>query len=133
MNMPRKAGFTMVEMIAVLVLIGILAASAGTTMLGITGKAKQRAAMVGISNARAMLSLAYTKAYLTEGGSAFEVDEVLVAAGLADGDTVVFGDITVQFDKKTATEIEFSVTKYQNDMDGVDLGSPLPTWVMPDS
>ncbi len=127
-----KAGFTMVEIIAVLVIIGIMAAVAAPKFLNMSAKARLKAAVAGISEAKASLSVAYAKEYLDQNGDASAVDATGVMGevdgGVADGGTVTFGDVVVQFDIDGA-DVDLTATSY----DGTDISSDgvTDTWSMP--
>ena len=49
----KKSGFTMVEIIAVLVIIGIMAAVAAPKFINMAGKARVKASQAGINEAKA--------------------------------------------------------------------------------
>ncbi len=113
-----KAGFTMVEIIAVLVIIGIMAAVAAPKFINMSVIAKQKAAVAGVSEAKASLSMAYAKEYLDQNGVTgnitmpsilAEVDGALVSGGALD-----FGDIEITF-VTTTSNATLTVTDYQGD------------------
>ena len=69
--MTRKTNnFTLVEIIAVLLIIAIMAAVAAPKFVSIATEARLGVAQAGINEAKATLSVAYHKAYLTAGGGA---------------------------------------------------------------
>ena len=92
--MTRKTNnFTLVEIIAVLLIIAIMAAVAAPKFVSIATEARLGVAQAGINEAKATLSVAYHKAYLTAGGGAVTGANVLTATGLTS--PVDFGDIEV--------------------------------------
>ena len=99
-----KSGFTMVEIIAVLVIIGIMTAVAAPKFVSMAAEAKNKSLAAGISEAKASLSIAYAKAYLTNDGSAPNQGEILTAAGFTSGSAETFGDVDVTITQSAATD-----------------------------
>lgn len=95
-----KSGFTMVEVIAVLVIIGIMTAVAAPKFINMSTEARDKAALAGLSEAKATLSVAYAKAYLQNDGDQPDIGDVYTNAfGTATAGTeLAFGDV-----KLTAT------------------------------
>jgi prepilin-type N-terminal cleavage/methylation domain-containing protein len=95
----NKSNFTLVEIIAVLIIIGIMAAVATPKFLSLAEEAKRGVAQAGLNEAKAALSVAVSKAFLAAGGDADSVDaaNVLAALNIEDEDTIDFGDVTVTF------------------------------------
>jgi prepilin-type N-terminal cleavage/methylation domain-containing protein len=105
----RRPVFTLVEVIVVLIIIGILAAIAAPRFLDMATDARRSAARAGINECKATLSVAYAKAYVDKGGEEPTLQEVLDAAGMADGGSYTFGDVEVEIKAKgTVVEIEAS-------------------------
>ena len=101
--MKRSNNFTLVEIIAVLLIIAIMAAVAAPKFISLADDAKAGIAQAGVNEACATLSVAYVKAYLDANKAVTvaaptkpTITAVLAAAGAAGG-TVVFGDVTVTF------------------------------------
>lgn len=121
----KRSNFTLVEIIAVLLVIAILAAVAAPKFVSIADEARDGVAQAGVNEAKASLSVAYAKAYLTDvkGGGDGDVTnaEVMTAAGFGASET--FGDVTVAFDVTTAGQIGLTGT-YQT-------GSATGTWTVP--
>jgi MSHA pilin protein MshA len=76
----NQKGFTLIEIIAVLVILGILAAVAVPKYIDMAGQAKINAAMGEVSEVKSSLNLAYSKAYLTAGTQP-TVTQVITASG----------------------------------------------------
>ena len=109
MTKNKKSGFTMVEIIAVLVIIGIMTAVAAPKFISMGQEARNKAVFAGISEAKASLSVAYAKAYLENNGTQPTESEVMTASGLtAAGED--FGDITVVFNAVDGSDIGLSAT-----------------------
>ncbi|NCD33632.1 MAG: prepilin-type N-terminal cleavage/methylation domain-containing protein [Spartobacteria bacterium] len=128
-KMRRNDGFTMVEILAVLLLIGILAAVATPKYLSLVKSARTKAVVSGIAEAKSSLATAYAKEYL-DSGAAPSLAAVLTAA-FGSGATlsaVTFGDIVVSVD--TANDPTLTIhgvsVKSNSDIDAVN-----ETWVLP--
>jgi len=68
-TLRNQKGFTLIEIIAVLVILGILAAVAVPKYMDLQGEARNKSAMAAVSEAKARLSSAYAKAVLVLGGA----------------------------------------------------------------
>jgi len=109
MTKNKKSGFTMVEIIAVLVIIGIMTAVAAPKFISMGQEARNKAVFAGISEAKASLSVAYAKAYLENNGTQPTESEVMTASGLtAAGED--FGDITVKFEAVDGSDIKLTAS-----------------------
>jgi MSHA pilin protein MshA len=124
--MRRTNNFTLVEIIAVLLIIAIMAAVAAPKFINLADDAREGIAQAGINEAKASLSVAYVKAYLDKNkpdgaGGAPTNQEVMDAAGFGASET--FGDVTVDFDVTTAGQIDLEA-----EYDGVTASD---TWDVP--
>lgn len=123
----KKTSFTLVEIIAVLVIIGIMAAVAAPKFVSMAAEARNKAAMAGVAEAKATLAVSYAKAYLGNGGQPTRA-QVYTASGLAAGD-VTFGDVVVTLaDNANGTDITITTKS----VDGNAVGTPVvDSWVLP--
>jgi len=131
----KKSGFTMVEIIAVLVIIGIMAAVAAPKFINMAGKARVKASQAGINEAKAALSVAYAKAYLDNNGTAPTIAQVVASANFSSGalpeSDVDFGDIRVDLTASGA-DILITVDEYNGTAwDAAWGAAPTDTWVLP--
>jgi len=112
MKNSKKSGFTMVEIIAVLVIIGIMTAVAAPKFINMAQEAKDKAVLAGISEAKASLSVGYAKAYLTADGisSNINASAVMTACTFADATPEEFGDVQVTFDSTATGSIGLDAT-----------------------
>ena len=94
----RTNRFTLVEIIAVLLLIAVLAATAAPKFVGIADEAKKGVAQAGINEAKSSLTLGYHKAYIAAQGqpTVGDVANLVFGSGAGADTTAVFGDITVK-------------------------------------
>lgn len=92
--MKRTQSFTLVEIIAVLVMIAIMAAVAIPKFINMSEEARAGIAQAGINEGKANLSVAYAKAYLGAGGGAVTGADVLGNSSFVAG-SATFGDVTV--------------------------------------
>ncbi len=124
--MKRTNNFTLVEIIAVLLIIAIMAAVAAPKFINLADDARKGIAQAGINEAKASLSVAYVKAYLDKnkpggaGGNPTNT-EVMTAANFTS--PVIFGDVSVAFDTDTAGVISLTGT--------YDSATATGTWNVP--
>lgn len=114
----NKKGFTLIEIIAVLVILGILAAVAIPKYQNLQQEAKKKAVDGGIAAGMSALSLAYSKHLLTDG----------TTGGFNCAATVeTSGDITVYFGGTSPNCIVTSA--YKSDEAATQKSV---TWIAPD-
>jgi prepilin-type N-terminal cleavage/methylation domain-containing protein len=103
-RLSGKGGFTLVEIIAVLIILAILTAVAVPKYFDLTSEAKAKAVQGAIAEGLSVCSLAYAKEALTAGG------EPAIADVQAEAATVnIEGDFTYAF-TVNGTTIEVDVT-----------------------
>lgn len=131
-----KCGFTMVEIIAVLVIIGIMAAVSAPKFTNMINLTRQKAAMAGINEAKASLSRAYSLAYVENGGAQPSVENVISVLNFIDGtlpeEDVIFGDIRVDLTAGAGNGVLITVDQYNESDWGASKGAaPSDTWFLP--
>ena len=87
-----QRGFTLIELVAILVILGVISSIAIPKYYDLTREAKNRAALQAVMEGKARLSMNYAKLFL-EGGSPPDAVNLVDAVGA----TTSVGDYTLSF------------------------------------
>lgn len=80
-----EKGFTLVEILAVLVILGVMAALAIPQYIDLADQSKQSAAQAQVAEMKSTMNLAYAKVFFNEGRAPQNVESVVEAAGFELG------------------------------------------------
>ncbi len=113
----REEGFTLIEIIAVLIVLGIMAAVAVPKYIDLTTTAKKKAAEGQVAEMKSTLNLAYANYYITNSTAPSGV-QAIVAAGFAqdtEKDVGVTPDVWTVKLKATINKVDITISKRGTD------------------
>ena len=120
--LSNQKGFTLIEIIAVLVILGILAAVAVPKYFDLAAEAKNKAIQGAVAEAKGMANLAYAKTLLQQSGTA-TAPQVLASLGA----TLTLGDFGATA-ATVANGLTFTVSGTAGNVTGVSTGA---SWALP--
>lgn len=122
MSLPDcQRGFTLIELVAILVILGVMSSIAIPKYYDLTREAKNRAALQAVMEGKARLSMNYAKLFL-EGGSPPDAVNLVDAVGA----TTSIGDYTLSF----STVDSLSIRINASGKPGVE-GANSALWLLP--
>jgi MSHA pilin protein MshA len=86
--MRNQKGFTLIEIIAVLVILGVLAAVAVPKYVNMAGQAKKSAGQGEVAEMKSTLNLAYAKLYMSNGSAPTAPATIIATSGIGTNTTV---------------------------------------------
>jgi len=126
----NQKGFTLIEVIAVLVILGILVAVAAPRYVALVQEAKIAAAQAEVAEMKSTLNLAYARLFIRNGTAPATGVAVLEEAGFSDaaaGNVGVAPDLWNVTLTGAGTSVSISVNNRNGDSDYTANG----TWNMP--
>jgi len=125
-TLKSSKGFTLIEIIAVLVILGILAAVGVPKYIDMQGEAKKAAAKGQIAEMKSTLNLAYAKQFLAA-GAAPTIAEVKTAANIGTSMGTAPDIWTVAVGEPSGNALPLTVSAYN----GISGYTASGTWTLP--
>jgi len=100
-KLRNQKGFTLIEIIAVLIILGILAAIAVPKYMSLTAEAANKACIQGVAEGMSQCSNACATYMLANNGAIPTSSQVILAAGRVSGTPFTSGDFAITLTKAT--------------------------------
>ena len=126
----NQKGFTLIEIIAVLVILGVLAAVAVPKYIDMADQAKKSAAVSEVAEMKSTLNMAYAKSFMSNGSAPATGAAVITAAGLTSGTAVDIG-VAPDIWNVTLTGAASQVTVLVNSRNADASYTSSGTWNLP--
>ncbi len=122
MSLPAsQRGFTLIELVAILVILGIFSSIAIPKYFDLTREAKNRAALQAVMEGKARLSMQYARLFL-ENGSPPGTSSLVGAVGASTS----IGDYTLNFSAVDSSTVKINASGKP----GVE-GTNSASWLLP--
>ncbi len=130
--MRNEKGFTLIEIIAVLVILGILAAVAVPRYMDVAAQAKISAAKAEVAEMKSSLNMAYAKYFMSNSSMPTDGAQVITTAGFTDNTPADVGtapDVWNVTLRGSGTSVLITVNSYGTSVDTEYTATG--TWNMP--
>jgi len=131
LTLKNQKGFTLIEIIAVLIILGILAAIAVPKYMSLTGDAADKACIQGVAEGMSQCTNANAQLMLANNGAIPAVAATIVQAGHVDGTAFISGDFSITLEADGTEEID--ITSVGITGTPAAGGTATGTWTRPTS
>ena len=131
LTLRNQKGFTLIEIIAVLIILGILAAIAVPKYMGLTQDAANKACIQGVAEGMSQCTNANAQLMLVNNGVIPAVGDVITRAGHVNNVAFTSGDFSITL--KTSCKEKIDITSAGIDDTPAATGKATGTWTRPTS